>query len=113
MTEIETTMADLQATGISTTAHPMTHIRSDLAGAGILSTAQLCNTEAGTRVRVAGVVTRRQRPATASGVTFINLEDETGMANIVVRTGTWSRFRRSPATPAPSSCAARSNEQAR
>ena len=56
----------------------------------------------GTRVRVAGVVTHRQRPATASGVTFINLEDETGMANIVItvrRAGTATPGR--PRTPPP------------
>jgi len=94
MSEIETTMADLWATGITTTAHPMTHVRTDLTAAGILSAAQLRDAEAGTRVRVAGVVTHRQRPATASGVTFINLEDETGMANLVVRTGTWARYRK-------------------
>jgi error-prone DNA polymerase len=94
MSEVETTMADLWATGITTTAHPMTHVRADLAEAGILSAAQLREVEAGTRVRVAGVVTHRQRPATASGVTFVNLEDETGMANVVVRTGTWAKYRK-------------------
>jgi len=72
----------------------MTHVRADLAEAGILSAAQLREVEAGTRVRVAGVVTHRQRPATASGVTFVNLEDETGMANVVVRTGTWAKYRK-------------------
>jgi error-prone DNA polymerase len=44
-------------------------------------------------VRVAGVVTHRQRPATAGGTTFINLEDETGMANIICSRGVWTRYR--------------------
>jgi error-prone DNA polymerase len=44
-------------------------------------------------VRVGGVVTHRQRPATASGVTFMNLEDETGMINIVISVGCWAKHR--------------------
>ena len=47
----------------------------------------------GSRVIVGGAVTHRQRPATASGVTFINLEDETGMVNVVCSVGLWSRYR--------------------
>jgi error-prone DNA polymerase len=48
----------------------------------------------GARVRVAGVVTHRQRPATAQGITFVNLEDETGLINVVVHRGCWARYRR-------------------
>lgn len=48
----------------------------------------------GSRVLVAGAVTHRQRPATAQGVTFLNLEDETGMVNILCTPGVWSRHRR-------------------
>ena len=48
----------------------------------------------GTRVLVAGAVTHRQRPATAQGVTFINLEDETGMVNVLCSPGVWARHRR-------------------
>ena len=48
----------------------------------------------GTRVLVAGAVTHRQRPATAQGVTFINLEDETGMVNILCSPGVWARHRK-------------------
>jgi error-prone DNA polymerase len=47
----------------------------------------------GERVRVGGVVTHRQRPATASGITFLNLEDETGLVNVVVSRGCWARYR--------------------
>ena len=43
---------------------------------------------------VAGLVTHRQRPATASGITFMNLEDETGLVNIVCSPGAWKRHRR-------------------
>ena len=41
-----------------------------------------------------GVVTHRQRPATAAGTTFLNLEDETGLINVVVSKGCWARYRR-------------------
>ena len=47
-----------------------------------------------TRVIVGGVVTHRQRPATARGVTFLNLEDETGMVNVIVEESVWQRHRR-------------------
>ena len=94
MTDIETTMADLWATGISTGDHPMTHVRTGLHAAGVLSAQQLRTAPAGRRVHVAGVVTHRQRPATASGVTFMNLEDETGMINVVISVGVWNRYRR-------------------
>ncbi len=50
--------------------------------------------EDGQRVLVGGIVTHRQRPATAGGITFINLEDETGMLNVVCSPGLWQRFRR-------------------
>ena len=48
----------------------------------------------GTRVLVAGAVTHRQRPATAQGVTFMNLEDETGMVNVMCSRGVWARHRK-------------------
>ena len=93
MSGAETDMADLWATGITTQGHPIQHVRDQLRTAGILSAAELCEAEAGTRVRVGGVVTHRQRPATASGVTFMNLEDETGMINVVISVGCWAKHR--------------------
>ena len=45
-------------------------------------------------VEIAGVVTHRQRPATASGTTFMNIEDETGLVNVVCSAGAWARYRR-------------------
>jgi error-prone DNA polymerase len=48
----------------------------------------------GTRVSVGGMITHRQRPGTAGGVTFLNLEDETGMLNVVCSTGVWATYRR-------------------
>jgi error-prone DNA polymerase len=90
MSEVETDMADLWSTSITPTSHPMQRIRAELQAEGILSAAELRTARDGSRVRVAGVITHRQRPATASGVTFMNLEDETGMSNIVISVGVWN-----------------------
>ncbi|WP_328994602.1 error-prone DNA polymerase [Kribbella sp. NBC_01245] len=94
MTEVETTMADLWATGISPEDHPIRHVRAALNARGVLRADQLKTAPAGDRVLVGGVVTHRQRPATAAGVTFLNLEDETGMINVVCAVGVWNRYRR-------------------
>src|SRR5690606_16080646 len=75
--------ADLWATGVSIDDHPMSHLRAALDERGVLTSARLRTHETGRRIEVAGVVTHRQRPATASGVTFLNLEDEHGLVNII------------------------------
>lgn len=93
-TSYERLAADLWATGVSTDDHPMTHYRSGLDARGVLTSSELRTHESGRRVEVAGLVTHRQRPATASGVTFINLEDEHGLVNIVCSVGVWNRYRR-------------------
>ncbi len=90
----EQTMADLWATGIAPADHPIVHVRERLHAQGVVAIGELASVEAGTRIRVGGVVTHRQRPATASGVTFLNLEDETGMLNVICTQGLWSRYRR-------------------
>ncbi|MEV6286054.1 error-prone DNA polymerase [Kribbella sp. NPDC051770] len=90
MSEVETDMADLWSTSITPTGHPVQRARDDLRAAGILSAAELRQATDGSQVRVAGVITHRQRPATASGVTFMNLEDETGMSNIVISVQVWN-----------------------
>lgn len=59
-----------------------------------LTCATLPTTQNGARVRVAGLVVTRQRPGTASGVIFLTLEDETGIANVIVWPKTYERFRR-------------------
>ncbi|HET7328648.1 MAG TPA: error-prone DNA polymerase [Nocardioidaceae bacterium] len=94
LTAPEQTMADLWATGISSDSHPIEHVRIELQARGVLSAATLLTAEPGRRLRVGGVVTHRQRPGTAGGVTFLNLEDETGMVNVVCSEGVWSRYRR-------------------
>ncbi|GAA0501793.1 error-prone DNA polymerase [Microbacterium aurantiacum] len=86
--------ADLWATGISTDDHPLAHYRSALDARGVLTSREMRTHETGRRVEVAGLVTHRQRPATASGVTFLNLEDEHGVVNVICSVGVWNRHRR-------------------
>jgi error-prone DNA polymerase len=86
--------ADLWATGISTDDHPMTHYRSQLDARGVITSRELRTHETGRRIEVAGLVTHRQRPATASGITFLNLEDEHGLVNVICSAGVWGRYRR-------------------
>jgi error-prone DNA polymerase len=93
MSEPEITLADLWATGISPERHPVEHLRDDLRRAGVRSVADLATTEPGRRVHVGGLVTHRQRPGTAMGVTFLNLEDETGMLNVVCSVGVMKAHR--------------------
>ena len=89
----ETVVADLWATGVSPDGHPMEQVRADLDRRGVVPGAELVDRADGTRVVVGGVVTHRQRPATAAGVTFLSLEDETGIVNVVCSVGCWTRFR--------------------
>jgi error-prone DNA polymerase len=92
--EVEELVDDLWATGMSVDNHPIHHLREQLAARGVLSAEDLKTTESGRRIEVGGVVTHRQRPATASGITFVNLEDETGLVNIICGVGVWNRYRR-------------------
>jgi len=94
MAEVDKLVADVWATGLSPDAHPAQFIRAQLERTGAVPIARLGRVEAGTRIRVGGIVTHRQRPATAGGVTFINLEDETGMLNVTCSPGLWQRYRR-------------------
>jgi error-prone DNA polymerase len=90
----EQVVYDMWATGISPGDHPMRHVRPLLKQRGILATDQLRTAEPGRRIEVAGVVTHRQRPGTASGITFLNIEDESGMLNVIASVGVWTRYRR-------------------
>jgi len=94
MDPVETTVADLWATGVSPTGHPTQFLRDALSKQGVVTSAGLWDCEPRSKVLVAGVVTHRQRPMTAQGVTFMNLEDETGLINIVVSKGCWARYRK-------------------
>jgi error-prone DNA polymerase len=93
MSDQELSAADLWATGVSPEGHPTRYLRADLDRRGVVTAAGLRFAEAGSRVLIGGVVTHRQRPATAGGTTFLNLEDETGLVNVVVSKGCWLRHR--------------------
>jgi error-prone DNA polymerase len=90
----EQVVYDLWATGISPDDHPIRHIRDQLDERGAIRIDRLANAESGRRIEVGGVVTHRQRPATASGITFMNLEDESGTLNVIAGVGVWARYRR-------------------
>ncbi|GAA1508930.1 error-prone DNA polymerase [Agromyces terreus] len=90
----EQVVYDLWSTGISPDDHPMRHVRARLDARGVLRVDRLAAAESGRRFEVAGVVTHRQRPATASGITFMNLEDESGTVNVIAGVGVWQRYRR-------------------
>jgi error-prone DNA polymerase len=93
MTPVEESVADLWATGVSPEGHPTRFLRERLTELGVVTSTGLWDCEPRSRVTIAGVVTHRQRPMTAQGVTFLNLEDETGLINVVVSKGCWARFR--------------------
>ncbi|HEX3778106.1 MAG TPA: error-prone DNA polymerase [Pseudonocardiaceae bacterium] len=93
MDEVEVAVSDVWAMGISPDSFPTQFIRERLNRLGVLSAAELRDAEDKDRVLVGGAVTHRQRPATAGGVTFLNLEDETGMVNVICSPGLWARYR--------------------
>ena len=93
MTPREVMSADRIFTGISPGDHPLAHWREYLRSEGVLSVSDMASYEPGRRVWVGGLVTHRQRPATAMGVTFLNVEDETGLVNVVCSVGFWRRHR--------------------
>src|SRR4051812_28442306 len=93
MHEVEEIAADLWATGLSAARHPTELVRDRLAARGIVTAAQLRELPDRTVVDVAGVVTHRQQPSTSKGVIFLNLEDETGLVNVICTPDVWKRYR--------------------
>ncbi|MCB0971103.1 MAG: error-prone DNA polymerase [Acidimicrobiales bacterium] len=94
MDDRETALADLWATGVAPDGHPTRFVRDELDRLGVVVADALAERPDGERVLVGGVVTHRQRPATAAGTTFLNLEDETGLVNVIVSKGCWVHHRR-------------------
>lgn len=94
MTLAEEVTADYQTAGLSLRAHPISFVRERLDARRVLTAAALFTAPAERSVETAGLVLLRQRPATASGITFVTLEDETGTANLVIRPDVWTKFRR-------------------
>jgi len=90
----EHVVADYQTTGLSLKAHPMGFLRERLRREGLLTCAETMTARHGAKVRVAGVVLVRQRPGSAAGVVFATIEDETGIANVVIWPSLIERYRR-------------------
>jgi error-prone DNA polymerase len=91
MTEAERIVADYAGMGLTIGRHPMALRRDELAARGVMRAGDLRSARHGRRVRVAGMVITRQRPGTAKGFVFLTLEDETGVANIIVRPDLFAR----------------------
>ncbi len=93
MTLPERLIADYAGTSLTVGPHPMSLRRAELALRGVQRAIDLPSGRHGRRVRVAGAVITRQRPGTAKGFVFLTLEDETGIANIIVRPDLFSDYR--------------------
>ncbi len=89
----ERLVADFAGTGLSIDHHPMAYRRADLRAAGVCSAQELLAQPANCRATAAGCVIARQRPGTALGFIFLSLEDETGIANIIIHPDLYERDR--------------------
>jgi error-prone DNA polymerase len=94
MTLPEQVVADYQTIRLSLKGHPMKFLRPTLLQEGVVACGAVCHANDRMRVRCAGVVLVRQRPGSAKGVVFMTLEDETGIANIVVWQRVMEKFRK-------------------
>lgn len=92
MSEQDLIVSDLDATGVSVDASPLDLARTELNSIGVVRAVELIHIPAKSHVRVAGIVTHRQRPETANGITFMGLEDETGLINVTCSIGFWIRY---------------------
>ncbi len=93
ISQAEQVLADYQTQGLSLRGHPISFFRTALSARGILCLDRLGDHPHLRRAEVAGLVLGRQRPATAGGITFITIEDESGTANLILHANTTNRFR--------------------
>ena len=89
----EQTALDLWSTGVSLDAHPVALLRDTLDARGVVRSDRVRHATPGSVIEVAGLVTHRQRPGTAGGITFLTLEDESGTVNVVTWANVWTRNR--------------------
>ena len=89
----ERLVSDYAGTGLSIDHHPMAFRRAELRTAGVYSAKELHYVPNGRRVSAAGCVIARQRPGTALGFIFLSMEDETGIANIIIHPELYDRDR--------------------
>jgi error-prone DNA polymerase len=93
MSARERTAADLRGMGLTVGPHPLAHERARLSRFGVRTAAELPRLPGGGRVRTAGLCIVRQRPGSAKGFVFLSLEDETGIANVIIDPGTYEQNR--------------------
>ena len=93
MSDEERLIADFHGSGMTTGPHPMTYCRAELAKANVKSARDLGRIPDGQYTKTAGCVIARQRPGTAKGFVFLSLEDETGIANIIVKPDLYEKCR--------------------
>ena len=93
MSAQEEVVADYTSAGLTLRKHPVSFLREQLTQLRAVTAEQLAVLQPDRRVKVAGLVLMRQRPSTAAGITFVTLEDETGVANLVVYPNVWQHFR--------------------
>jgi error-prone DNA polymerase len=93
MTTEERLSADYSGTGLTVGQHPLHYRRKELQGMKVLTSSELRNYKHGEYVRSAGCVIARQRPGTAKGFIFISMEDETGIANVIITPDLYERER--------------------
>jgi error-prone DNA polymerase len=93
LTEVEQMKADYEMQGLSAKYHPMQVLRREISRDGLLKSSEVAQLFPNTRVRIAGYVITRQRPATAKGFAFMTLEDEEGTMNVVVKPSVYERYR--------------------
>jgi error-prone DNA polymerase len=90
----EHVVEDYRSLSLSLKRHPLAFLRAELAADGMVTAAELATLPVERRVAIAGLVLIRQRPGSAKGVIFITVEDETGIANLIVWPSILERFRR-------------------
>ena len=88
----EEVVADYQTVGLSLRPHPVSFYRERLERLGAIPAEALAEAPSNRYVKVAGLIILRQRPSTGKGITFVTLEDETGVANLVLHKHIWERF---------------------
>ena len=92
MSELDEVMADYRTQGMSLRAHPLSFYRAEMNELKITPAGELPQLRDGQPICVAGLVLVRQRPSTAKGITFVTLEDETGVANLIIRVDIWEKY---------------------
>lgn len=93
LSEFDDVLADYRSQGLTLRSHPISFLRVDLDRRECVPAARLVELADGIPIRTAGLVLLRQRPGTARGITFVTLEDETGVINLILHAFVWQKYR--------------------